>query len=130
MSDAPFLTVFLPPENKRNGSSVIIAPGGSNIMLMYGLEGIEVAERFNDWGTTAFVLTYRLSPKYNEAARVLDGNRAMRLQTVVGWRDDHFPGDVCYNQRDSWDASIPAQKLMSCIFRIKQKSGFSTGLRS
>src|SRR5687768_8122125 len=58
--DAPFLTVFMPPENKRNGSSVIIAPGGSDIMLMYGLEGIEVAERFNDWGTTAFVLTYRL----------------------------------------------------------------------
>ena len=77
--DGPFLTVFQPPANKRNGSAVVIAPGGSNIMLMYGLEGIEVAERFNDWGTTAFVLTYRLSPKYNEAARVLDGNRAMRL---------------------------------------------------
>lgn len=77
--DAPFLTVFAPPEGKRNGSAVIIAPGGSNIMLMYGVEGIEVAERFNDWGTVAFVLTYRLNPKYNEAARVLDGNRAIRL---------------------------------------------------
>lgn len=77
--DAPFLTVFSPPAGKSNGTAVIIAPGGSNIMLMYGLEGIEVAERFNDWGTTAFVLTYRLSPKYGEAARVLDGNRAMRL---------------------------------------------------
>lgn len=77
--DGPFLTVFLPPANKRNGSSVIIAPGGSNIMLMYGVEGIEVAERFNDWGTTAFVLTYRLAPRYNEAARVLDGNRAIRM---------------------------------------------------
>lgn len=77
--DNPFITVFAPPANKRNGSAVVIAPGGSNIMLMYGLEGVEVAERFNDWGTVAFVLTYRLSPRYNEAARVLDGNRAMRL---------------------------------------------------
>lgn len=77
--DAPFLTVFEPPANKRNGSAVIIAPGGSNIMLMYGVEGIEIAERFNDWGTTAFVLTYRLNPRYNEAARVMDGNRAIRL---------------------------------------------------
>ena len=77
--DHPFLTVFLPPEKKRNGSAVIIAPGGSNIMLMYGVEGIEVAERFNDWGTTAFVLTYRLEPKYRGDARVLDGNRAIRL---------------------------------------------------
>src|SRR5437764_5645487 len=59
--DAPFLTVFQPPEGKRNSTSVVIAPGGSNIMLMYGLEGIDIAERFNDWGATAFVLTYRLS---------------------------------------------------------------------
>ena len=77
--DGPFLTVFEPPPNKRNGSAVIIAPGGSNIMLMYSVEGIEVAERFNDWGTTAFVLTYRLSPRYDDTARILDGNRAIRL---------------------------------------------------
>ncbi len=77
--DNPFLTVFKPSGNKGNGSAVIIAPGGSNIMLMYGVEGIEVAERFNDWGTTAFVLTYRLSPKYGDNARVVDGNRALRL---------------------------------------------------
>jgi acetyl esterase/lipase len=76
--DAPFLTVFK-PTGKSNGSAVVIAPGGSNIMLMYNLEGIDIAERFNDWGTTAFVLTYRLSPRYNEAARALDGNRAMRI---------------------------------------------------
>jgi acetyl esterase/lipase len=77
--DAPFLTVFQPPEGKRNSSSVVIAPGGSNIMLMYGLEGVDIAERFNDWGATAFVLTYRLSPKYGDDARALDGNRAMQL---------------------------------------------------
>lgn len=62
--DAPFLTVFMPPENKRNGASLIVAPGGGNIMMMYGTEGMEIAERFNDWGSAAFVLTYRLSPKY------------------------------------------------------------------
>lgn len=77
--DNPFLTAFLPPEGKRNGASVIIAPGGANIMLMYGGEGFEVAERYNDWGVTAFVLTYRLSPRYGEAARVLDGKRAIQL---------------------------------------------------
>ena len=77
--DAPFLTVFLPPPGKRNGTSVIVAPGGSNIMLMYGAEGMEIAERFNDWGVAAFVLTYRLAPKYGENARVLDGNRAIQL---------------------------------------------------
>src|SRR4051794_31080492 len=62
--DAPFLTAFLPPEGKRNGGSVIIAPGGSDIMLMYGAEGMDVAERYNEWGVAAFVLTYRMSPRY------------------------------------------------------------------
>jgi acetyl esterase/lipase len=77
--DAPFLTVFLPPENKRNGGSVVVAPGGSNIMLMYGAEGVDIAERYNDWGVTAFVLTYRLAPRYGQDARVLDAQRAVRV---------------------------------------------------
>lgn len=76
--DQPFLTTFLPAHG-ANGGAVVVAPGGSNIMLMYGAEGFEAAERFNDWGVTAFVLTYRLSPRYNDAARVLDGQRAVRM---------------------------------------------------
>lgn len=32
-----------------------------------------------------------------------EGNQAMRVETVVGWRDTHYPGDVCYVQRPSWD---------------------------
>jgi endo-1,4-beta-xylanase len=77
--DKPFLTVFLPAEGKRNGGAVVVAPGGSNIMLMYGAEGMDIAERYNDWGVTAFVLTYRLSPRYGNDARVLDAQRAMRI---------------------------------------------------
>jgi hypothetical protein len=34
-----------------------------------------------------------------------DGFQTFRVETAVGWRDDHFPGDVCYGQRNSWDAS-------------------------
>lgn len=82
--DRPFLTVFAPPPGKQNGGSVVIAPGGSNIMLMYGGEGMEVAERYNDWGVTAFVLTYRLSPRYGEDARVADGLRAIRTVRAKG----------------------------------------------
>ena len=77
--DAPFLTVFRPREGAANGGSVVIAPGGGNIMLMYGAEGMDVAEVFNDWGVTAFVLTYRLSPRYDGDVRTLDGQRAIRL---------------------------------------------------
>jgi formylglycine-generating enzyme required for sulfatase activity/predicted esterase len=77
--DAPFLTVFLPRAGTANGSAVVIAPGGGNIMLMYGGEGADIAEVFNDWGVTAFVLTYRLSPRYDNDARTRDAERAMRI---------------------------------------------------
>ena len=88
--DNPFLTAFLPAEGKRNGASVVIAPGGANIMLMYGAEGLDIAERYNDWGVTAFVLTYRLSPRYGENARVLDGTRAIQLvrANAAAWKLD------------------------------------------
>ncbi len=77
--DNPFLTVFEPPANKKNGTSVIVAPGGSNIMLMYGAEGMDIAEQYNEWGVTAFVLTYRMSPIYNTDARSADGKRAVQV---------------------------------------------------
>jgi hypothetical protein len=34
-----------------------------------------------------------------------DGNRAMRIETIVGWRDMHYPGNVTYGERPTWDAS-------------------------
>jgi hypothetical protein len=34
-----------------------------------------------------------------------DGNRAMRIETIVGWRDNHYPGNVTYLERPTWDAS-------------------------
>jgi acetyl esterase/lipase len=94
--DSPFLTVFLPPEGKRNGASVIVAPGGSNIMLMYGAEGVDIAERYNDWGAVAFVLTYRLSPRYGENVRVMEGKRAVQLvrSRAADWKLD--PDQVGY----------------------------------
>jgi formylglycine-generating enzyme required for sulfatase activity len=77
--DAPFLTVFSPRAGTANGAAVLIAPGGGNIMMMYGGEGADAAEVFNDWGITAFVLTYRLSPRYGDDVRLQDGERALRL---------------------------------------------------
>jgi endo-1,4-beta-xylanase len=94
--DSPFLTAFVPPAGKANGASVVIAPGGANIMLMYGAEGVEIAERYNDWGVTAFVLTYRLSPRYGSDARVLDGTRAIQVirSHAAEWKLD--PARVGY----------------------------------
>lgn len=34
-----------------------------------------------------------------------EGYRAMVMETAVGWRDTHYPGDVTYDQRTTWDGS-------------------------
>jgi ATP-dependent DNA helicase RecQ len=45
------------------------------------------------------------------------------------WPGDNCGGcDICLQPRETWDATTQAQKLLSCVFRIKQKSNFSTGL--
>ncbi|MES2594904.1 MAG: DNA helicase RecQ [Verrucomicrobiota bacterium] len=45
------------------------------------------------------------------------------------WPGDNCGGcDICLQPRETWDATTRVQKLLSCIFRIRQKSGFGTGL--
>src|ERR1051325_11737386 len=61
--DKPFLTVFQPPEGKRNSGSVVVAPGGGNIMLMYGVEGVDIAERYNEWGVAGLGASLPRSPR-------------------------------------------------------------------
>ena len=36
--------------------------------------------------------------------------------------------DNCLSPRDTFDGTIAAQKLLSCVYRIRQKSGFGFGL--
>jgi ATP-dependent DNA helicase RecQ len=42
--------------------------------------------------------------------------------------DDCGACDNCLAPRSTYDGTVPAQKLMSCVFRIRQKSGFTVGL--
>jgi len=55
----PTLMIYEAKE-KRNGTAVIICPGGGYGVLAAGHEGSDVAKVFNDVGVTAFVLRYRL----------------------------------------------------------------------
>ncbi|TMI86215.1 MAG: alpha/beta hydrolase [Bacteroidetes bacterium] len=56
----PTLAIYKPAKEKRNGTAVIICPGGGYAVLAAGHEGADVARAFNDVGITAFVLRYRL----------------------------------------------------------------------
>jgi acetyl esterase/lipase len=77
--DKPSLTVFLPPASVANGTAVIVCPGGGYQHLASSYEGNEPAEWLQKRGVAAFVLRYRLSPRYRHPTPMLDVQRAMRL---------------------------------------------------
>ncbi len=80
--DTPKLTLY----PARSGwatpaqtTAVIIAPGGSYQRLAANHEGRQVANWFNAHGVTAFVLQYRLGPRYHHPIEMQDGLRAVRF---------------------------------------------------
>jgi acetyl esterase/lipase len=75
-ADRPRLTVHLP--EKPNGAAMIVCPGGGYRVLAMVKEGHQVAQFFNTFGVTAFVLEYRLGPKYQHPAQLHDAQRAIR----------------------------------------------------
>src|SRR5258705_5298797 len=68
--DAPTLTPYLPKEN-ATGAAVIVCPGGGYTHLA-DHEGRPVAEWLNSIGIAAFVLKYRLGPRYHHPAPLQD----------------------------------------------------------
>src|SRR5258707_2672908 len=36
--------------------------------------------------------------------------------------------DNCLDPRETYDGTIPAQKLLSCVYRIRERSGFGMGM--
>src|SRR6201987_824657 len=81
-ADKPHLEFFgASPDGKlKDGlrTAVIVCPGGGYTHLAYDKEGTRIAEWLNLQGESAFVLTYRLGPRYLYPAPVLDGERAVR----------------------------------------------------
>ncbi len=79
---APQLHVFHAPTETRNGSAVVICPGGGFHILAWDLEGTEVAKWLNSLGVTAIVLKYRV-PTHNQNPAwkppVQDTQRAISL---------------------------------------------------
>jgi acetyl esterase/lipase len=77
-TDKPSLTVFLPPEGKANGTAVVICPGGGYQFLAVDHEGKQIGEWLNKQGVTAFMLKYRIAPRYRHPAPLQDAQRAIR----------------------------------------------------
>jgi ATP-dependent DNA helicase RecQ len=58
-----------------------------------------------------------------------------RRVALLGYFGEHWEEencgacDQCLAPREKWDATTDVQKLLSCVLRLRQKSGFSTGLQ-
>ena len=57
----PTLTVFKPSPESRNGTALVICPGGGYMALSITSEGTDLAKYMTARGVTAFVLKYRLA---------------------------------------------------------------------
>ena len=76
--DIPTLQVVLPTVSPPSGAAFIVCPGGGYQMLA-DYEGYPVAEWLATRGITAFVLRYRLGPRYTYPTQLMDVQRAIRL---------------------------------------------------
>jgi len=77
-ADKPSLAIFPASGAEKVPTAVIICPGGSYVHLAMEKEGSDVAKWLNDRGITAFVLKYRLGPKYHHPIEMGDAQRAIR----------------------------------------------------
>jgi len=76
--DTPTVTVYPALDGTRTGTAILIAPGGSYRMLALNHEGRQFANFFNGMNVTAFVLKYRLGPRYHHPIELGDVQRAIR----------------------------------------------------
>jgi len=65
----PTLTVFKPSPELKNGTALVICPGGGFMALSINSEGIDVAKYVAARGVTAFVLKYRLAHTGEDATQ-------------------------------------------------------------
>jgi acetyl esterase/lipase len=94
----PTITMYKAEHPSAKKTAVIICPGGGYGMLAASHEGSDVAQAFNSWGITAFVLKYRLPDDSiminKENGPLQDAQRALQLvrQNAKLWDID--PGKI------------------------------------
>jgi acetyl esterase/lipase len=76
--DRPTLAAYPVAQGRGVGTAVIVCPGGGYVNLSMDKEGDQFARWLNSIGVTAFVLKYRLGPKYRHPIELGDAQRAIR----------------------------------------------------
>jgi len=76
--DIPSITPYLVPEGRGTGTAVVVCPGGGYGVLSWDKEGDQIARWLNSLRVAAFVLKYRLGPRYHHPIELGDAQRAIR----------------------------------------------------
>ena len=77
--DQPAITPFIAPKSVATGAAVLVFPGGGYEHLAWEKEGTNVAQWLNTLGISAFVVRYRLGPRYHHPTMLADARRAVRV---------------------------------------------------
>ncbi|MCW5981543.1 MAG: alpha/beta hydrolase [Bryobacteraceae bacterium] len=78
-ADRPSLTIYRPAAPNPGRMAVVVCPGGGYQHLAVDHEGRQIAEWLNGHGIAAFVLRYRIAPRYYHPAPIQDAQRALRM---------------------------------------------------
>jgi acetyl esterase/lipase len=77
-ADVPTVTIYLPAPAQATGTGIVVCPGGGYSRLAVDHEGHQVARLLTSRGLAAFILKYRLGPRYHHPAMQQDVLQAIR----------------------------------------------------
>jgi acetyl esterase/lipase len=109
----PSLLVFKPSTEVKNGTAVVICPGGGFMALSIASEGTEVAQFLAAKGVTVFVLKYRLAKSGDDAGREFNDlvqNRpkleaTLKKQTPLSFADGMEAMTYVHRHAAEWGVS-------------------------
>jgi acetyl esterase/lipase len=81
----PSLTIYRPAH--RNGTAVIVIPGGAHKLIVWTSEGVNVGQALNRYGLTVFVLKYRLAREEGSSYSIDDA--AADVRRSIRWVRAH-----------------------------------------
>ncbi|OFY83251.1 MAG: 1,4-beta-xylanase [Bacteroidetes bacterium RBG_19FT_COMBO_42_7] len=124
----PDLTVFLPAQDKANGSAVLICPGGGYSALAFDHEGNAIAKWLNDNGIAGIILKYRLPSdqimKDKSIGPLQDAQEAMRVirRNANDWKIDPKKVGVIGFSAGGHLASTLSTHYAEKVYEVKDNS--------
>jgi acetyl esterase/lipase len=97
--DRPTITAYL-PHSAVPTAAMVVFPGGGYDHLSTDKEGAQVARWLNSLGVAAFMVRYRVGPRYHQPAMIDDGLQAMRVvrENAAKWHiDPHRVGVIGFS---------------------------------